>query len=150
MIEDDGDIVRGLGFVTMHAAHLEGRIEDLLVMLSHSSSYSEAEKKWPISRKIRKCIKLLKGIPEQAASAIVEDLNLCLEHFAWRNELVHSRIYLTKYQNENLKSPRPDVPDRKVRSDELYTLANNLSALNSRIYRPTLFDLPRELRKLKK
>jgi hypothetical protein len=150
MIQDDGDIVRGLGFVTMHASHLEGRIEDLLVILSAISPYSVTEQKWPISKKIRKCIKVLRTIPVTVSSSIVADLEHCLEHFEWRNELVHGRVYSPKYKKENLKSARPNVPDRKVRSGELYLLANNLVALNSGIYRPMLFDLPRELRKLKR
>jgi hypothetical protein len=150
MIQDDGDIVRGLGFVTMHASHLEGRIEDLLTILSSISPYSPAEQKWPISKKVRKCIKVLRTIPGTVSSEIIADLEQCLSHFEWRNELVHGRVYSPKYKKENLKSARPNVPDRKVRSHELYMLANNLVELNARIYRPMLFALPRELRKLGK
>lgn len=104
MIQDDGDIVRGLGFVTMHGAHLEGRIEDLLTMLSPISPYTDKDQRLPVSKKIRKCIKALKGISDPDATSIIDDLERCLEHFKWRNELVHGRIYSPKYQKENLKS----------------------------------------------
>lgn len=150
MIQDDGDIVRGLGFVTMHGAHLEGRIEDLLTMLSPISPYTEKDQRLPISKKIRKCTNALKRTKDPDATPIINDLELCLEHFEWRNELVHGRIYSPKYQKENLKSGRSNVPSRKVRSKELYELANNLAALNSRIYSPTIFNLPRIIRKHKK
>ena len=62
LIEDDGDIVRGLGFVTMHSAHLEGRIDELLFDLSVIEDYSEKEQRWPISQKIKKAKKILATI----------------------------------------------------------------------------------------
>ena len=145
MIEDDGDIVRGLGFVTMHAAHLEGQIDELLFLLSNQFDYSEKLQRRPISAKIRLAQKVLLKLDESLSTEIIEDLNTCLEHFEWRNELVHGRIYAPDYHEENLKSSRPNVPDRKADSAELYLLANNLDALRSRIYRPMIIQLPRLL-----
>ena len=145
LIKDDGDIVRGLGFVTMHSSHLEGIIDELLFELVVHEIFTEEEHKWPISRKIKKAKKIVSQIEDPLASEILEDLELCKEHFEWRNELVHGRIYSPEYQEENLKSSRPNVPDRKATSDELYTLANNLVELHSRIYRPMIIKLPRIL-----
>ena len=148
MIEDDGDIIKGLGFVTMHAAHLEGRIEDLLFQLSIIDGYTEKEQRFPISRKIKKAKKALSKIDHPLMDEIIEDLELCREHFEWRNELVHGRIFSPEYHKENLKSSRPNVPDRAAKSEEIYTLANNLVELNSRIYRPLIIKLPRALEEI--
>ncbi len=38
-IENDGDIVRGLGFVTLYAAYLEEQIDNLLFMLDPVEKY---------------------------------------------------------------------------------------------------------------
>lgn len=148
MIEDDGDIIKGLGYVTMHGAHLEGRIEGLLFQLSYIESYTEKDQKLPISGKIKKAQKILSKFDYPLMEEIIEDLELCREHFEWRNELVHGRIYSPEYQKENLESSRPNIPNRAASSEEIYTLANNLVALNSRIYRPMIIKLPRVLAEL--
>ena len=145
MIEDDGDIVRGLGFVTMLSAHLEGRIDELLFKLSAIEEFTEKEQRWSISRKIKKAKKILGNIEHQITSEICEDLELCRDRFECRNELVHGRIYSPQYHKENLKSSRPNVPDRKACSEELYALANDLVALDSKVYRPMIIQLPRLL-----
>lgn len=145
MIEDDGDIIKGLGYVTMNSAHLEGRIDDLLYQLSELEAYTEQEAKWPISRKIEKAENILKNIQHEVADEIRKTLGKCKEHFEWRNELVHGRIYSPEYHAENLKSGRPGVPDRAADSNEIYTLANNLDSLNTHVYRPQFFDIPRML-----
>lgn len=149
MIEDDGDIIKGLGYVTMHAAHLERRVEDLLFQLSVIENYTEKDQRLPISGKIKKAKKILSSIDHPLMEEIIEDLELCRGHFEWRNELVHGRIYSPEYQKENLKSSRPSVPDRAANSDEIYILANNLVRLNSRIYRSLIIKLPKVLVELK-
>jgi len=148
LIEDDGDIIKGLGYVTMHGAHLEGCIEELLYQLSSIESYSEKDQRLPISAKIKKAKKILSKINHSLTVEIIEDLERCRKHFEWRNELVHGRIYSPEYNKENLKSSRPGVPDRKATSEEIYTLANNLVALGSRVYRPMIIKLPRLLAEL--
>ncbi len=149
MIEDDGDITRGIGLVTIYSAYLEGRIDDLLYQLSELEEYIEGERKWPISRKIKKAQNILKGVKHKIADELLIILAQCKEHFEWRNELVHGRIYAPEYHQENLKSGRPDVPDRKADSTEIYILVNNLNSLNANVYRPQIFDVRRMLSEVK-
>lgn len=149
MIKDDGDIARGLGFVVMNSAHLEGWIDALLFHLNPIQEYTEKQQRLFISRKIKLIKDILSKSDEPLAKEICDDLDLCSEHFEWRNELVHGRIYGPEYHEDNLKSSRPNIPDRKADSKELYTLANNLNELSARIYRPTIFKLPRLIKKLK-
>ena len=148
MIEDDGDIVRGLGFVTMHSAHLEARIDELLFHLSVIEEFSENEQRWPISQKIKKAKKILATVDHPLASEIREDLDLCKDRFEWRNELIHGRIYSPQYHEKNLKSSRPNVPDREATSEELYALANDLVTLDSKVKVPMIFQLPKLLAEL--
>jgi hypothetical protein len=131
MIENDGDIIRGLGFVVMHAAHLEGKIDDLLLNLSVLEPYSPEEQKWPISKKIKKARSIISEIDSSFALQLMKELDACKEHFEWRNELVHGRIYSPEYHKENLVSQRQNVPSREANSGELYTLANNLVDLKN-------------------
>jgi len=104
VIEDDRDIVRGLGFATMHAAHLEGQIDDLLYSLSGRIEYSDKVQRKPISAKIKIAKKALSEIDHDLTREIVNDLDTCLDHFEWRNELVHGRIYSPKHHENNLRS----------------------------------------------
>ena len=150
MIEDDGDILRGLGFVVMNSAHLEGWVNELLFQFASVEEYTEKQQRWPISRKIKKIKNILSKSDDPLAKEMCEDLDLCSEHFEWRNELVHGRIYSPEYQKDNLHSLRPNVPNRKADSKELYTLANNLDELSSRVYRPMIFKLPKLIEKLKR
>ena len=149
MIQDDGDIIRGLGFVVMNSAYLEGWINELLFQLASVEEYTEKQQRWPISRKIKKIKGILSKSDDPLAEEIRDDLDLCSEHFEWRNELVHGRIYSPEYNEDNLHSLRPNVPNRKADSKELYTLANNLEELSARVYRPTIFKLQRLIEKLK-
>ena len=145
MIPDDGDEIKALGFVTMHSSHLERKVDDLLFKLSLIDEFTLKQQKWPISRKINKAKEVLNSIQGDFILDLVEDLEKCREHFEWRNELVHGRIYSPEYHQENLESGRPNIPNRKVTSEELYTLANNLVELQSRIYRPMILDLPKAI-----
>jgi hypothetical protein len=149
MIEDNGDITRGIGLITIYSAYLEGRIDDLLYQLSELEEYSEDEQKWPISRKIKKAQKILKSVKHEVADELLRILTQCKDHFEWRNELVHGRIYSPEYHQENLKSGRPNVPDRKADSAEIYLLANNLDTLNINVYRPQIFAVRRMLSEVK-
>ncbi len=149
MIEDDGDEVRGLGFVTMNSAHLEGWIHELLFHLASIEEFTEKEQRWPISRKIEKAKDILSKSDNPLAKQICDDLDLCSKHFEWRNELVHSRFYSPEHNEDNLRSSRPNVPDRRADSEELYMLANDLDELSSRIYRPTIFRLPELIEEMK-
>lgn len=140
MIEDDGDIVRGLGFVTMYGAHLERQIDELLHLLSHRFVSCSKVQKQPISKKIKLAKRALLNIDNELIAQIIKTLEDCGEHFKWRNELVHGRIYSPYYLEYNLQFSRENVTDRRVTSDELYTLANNFSELESEILRIIQFS----------
>lgn len=141
-MEDDGNIVRGLGFVTLNASYLEEQIEALLELLKIFKEYNGG---WQISRKIKHAIDTLTEFDENRFSDLISDLGTCLQIFEDRNSLVHGRIYAGINRPDTLKSSRPNMPDREVESAELYQLAKEMSEFRSAIYRPMIFEIPRAL-----
>jgi hypothetical protein len=144
-IQNDGDIVRGLGFVALYAGYLEEQIDNLLVMLQPIESFPEGEQRWPVSRKIDKAKRLVGQLAFEYRDALLVDLVATKQLFCRRNEVVHGRIYADFDRPDTLKSGRPNVPDRTIEAEELYDLANNLEVARSALYRPMIFQLPRAI-----
>lgn len=147
MLKDDGDIVRGLGFVALYAAYLEEQIDNLLIVLTQVETYDEKVQRWPISRKIRHAVKLIERLDTAEFPDFATDLQTCLELFEDRNQLIHGRIYANFDRPDTLKSGRPNNPDREVQSEELYNLANEFDDFRTAIYRGLIFKIPRAVAK---
>jgi len=145
VIQNDGDIVRGLGFVTLYAAYLEEQIDNLLIMLDPVEKYHADKQRWPISRKIKHARKIVENIDAQKFGDLAKDLGTCIDLFEDRNELVHGRIYGNFDRPDTLKSGRPNIPNKEVYPDELYKLANEFDEFRSAIYRPMIFEIPRAI-----
>ena len=54
MLQNDGDVVRGLVFVTLYSASLEEQIDKLLFMIGVIETFTDEEQRWPVSPKIKK------------------------------------------------------------------------------------------------
>jgi hypothetical protein len=145
MPENDGDIVRGLGFVALYAAYLEEQIDNLLRMLEPIEEYDENKQRWPISGKIRHVSEVINELGGEQFADLLADLRTCLELFEHRNELVHGRIYGGFDRSDTLKSGRPDTPDREIDAAELYQLAKEFDAFRAEIYRPMIFQIPKAI-----
>jgi hypothetical protein len=146
MLKDDGDIIRGLGLVTLYSAYLEEQIDNLCAMLGGIEEFGEDKLRWPISRKVKHAKKLLSKLDGPEITNLIINLNTCLALFEDRNELVHGRIYGGTFDRPHtLKSGRPNIPDREVDSAELYQLANEFYDFRTEIYRPMIFKIPRAL-----
>jgi hypothetical protein len=146
MQKDDGDIIRGLGFVTLYSAYLEEHIDALLSLLGHIEKYGEDKQLCPISRKIKHAKNVLRRIDNHEFLELIPNLDICLSLFEHRNELIHGRIYSNHPREGSiLKSGRPNIHDREVNSAELYELANRFDNFRIAIYRPTIFKIPRAI-----
>lgn len=145
MLNDDGDIVRGLGFVALYSAYLEEQIDNLLVMLSAVQDFTEEEQRWPVSRKIKKAKQIAANFNFEGRDDLVAILDEAKDAFEERNKIVHGRIYGNFDRPDTLKSGRPNVPDRQIVSAELYELANHFSGLQGEVYRPMISIIPRAL-----
>jgi hypothetical protein len=145
MIPNDGDIVRGLGFVTLYAAYLQEQIDKLLIDLDLVEKYDAKKQKLPISGKINHARKIVEKLDKQKFGDLAQDLCTCKDLFEARNELVHGRIYANYGRPDTLKSGRPNIPEREVLPEELYELANAFAKFISAIYRPMISELPRAI-----
>ena len=145
MLEDDGDVVHGLGFVALYSAYLEEQIDNLLSLLNPVEEFGEDKQRWQISRKIKHVKNVLKLLEFDSRDDLITNLATCKELFEDRNEFVHGRIYGNFDRPDTLKSGRPNTPDREVDSSELYKLANECNDFTSSIYRPTIFEIPRAI-----
>jgi hypothetical protein len=145
LLQNDGDMVRGLGFVALYAAYLEEQIDNLLMMLAPIEAYDEEKQRWPVSKKLRHVTRVLRKLDAEEFPDLATDLRTCLDLFEDRNELIHGRIYGNFDRPDTLKSGRLNTPDREVNPEELYKLANEFSDFRESIYRPMIFKIPRAI-----
>ena len=144
-LQRDDDVVRGLGFVTLYAAYLEEQVDDLLFMLQSIESFTESEQRWPTSQKIKKAKRLVLELVFEYRDALLAGLDESKRLLDWRNEVIHGRIYANFDRPNTLKSGRSNTPDRVVKPDELYDLADNLAEARLALYRPMIFQIPRSM-----
>ncbi|MGI0080270.1 MAG: hypothetical protein ACRECH_11660 [Nitrososphaerales archaeon] len=147
-LADDGDLIRGLGYVALYAAYLEEEIDNLLVMLEPIEAYTESERRRHVSSKIDKAKRLLNNLTFNDRDVLYTNLNGSQELFRQRNEIVHGRIYANFNRPDTLRSGRPNVPERAIDSAELYNLANRLQVMQGELYRPMIFQIPEALASL--
>ena len=145
-IRDDGDIVKGIGFVAIYSANIEESIDECLKLLISSNQIDQDVMKWQTSRKLKELKNWLENAQKKpsrymnlkmaldAASALLED----------RNKLIHGSIYATPL-GDIIKSSRQDVPEREIKSEEVYDLANEIFELRGQFEYAHMFDLPKVL-----
>jgi len=146
-LADDGDLVRGLGFVTMHAAWIEEDVDDLLRMLNQIEQFDEKIQRWPISAKLRHAAKIVRSLKSDELNDLPEALEGAIDLFELRNEYVHGRIYAGFDRVDYIQGGRPNSPTTPITSDELYSLANQIWEYRGNFIGPQLFRLPRAIRK---
>lgn len=150
MLQNDNDIVRGLGFVALYSAYVEEQIDNLLFMLDPVEKFTEEEQRWPISRKIKKAQSVAGKLEFEGRGDLLKILDAAKDAFEERNRVIHGRIYANFDRPDTLKSGRPNVPDTVVEPKELYELATYFDGLRGEVYRPMLFKIPRALSCLEK
>lgn len=149
-IADDGDIVRGLGFVTLYSSYLEEAVEECVaVLVAADQSAGGRNNRQPISEKIRFCQRRLEALAP--LSGELQNLPKSLQQiralFEARHDVVHGRIYAVPGAGDIRHSGRQGVPERQVTSAELYQLANAIFAAQNPLMHASMFALPRFLSK---
>ena len=145
-IADNGDVIKGIGYVAIYAAYLEESIDDCMEHLIQNGLIHEDARKWQASRKLKEfksCVEAMVQKPSRYQTLIesIDEAKLLLER---RNQLIHGRIYST-HQGDILKSSRTGVADREIQSSEAYELANELFKLRDPFEYAHLFDLTKVL-----
>lgn len=146
-VHDDGDIVRGLGYVTLYAAYVEEAVEECVAVLAAVDQAPPNNlNKRPISERIAYIEERLKGFGQLTEEmAQMPDLLIGVRDLLrWRNEIIHGRIYggLQGAQDE-LRPSRADRSLRPITSEELYSLANQMMAAVPSLNAASMFQLRR-------
>lgn len=141
---DNGDVIRGIGYVAIYSAYLEESIDNCIELLIIKGFLDPKIRKSQASRKIKEFKNCLNGMstkPSRFRDLIInlEVAKQLLEH---RNQLLHGRIYSSPTV-DRLESSRVGVPDREVSSGEAYDLANKLFDTRNPFEYAANFDLPK-------
>ncbi|MCK9638095.1 MAG: hypothetical protein M0R41_17635 [Methylobacter tundripaludum] len=147
MLKDDGDIVRGLGFVSMYSAWVEEDIDDILRLLDPVEPFEVKQQRWPISRKLDHAAKIVHSLESNELKNLPDALKNAVTLFDRRNEVIHGRIYASFEKVDYVQSGRPNVPTRQITSAELYELANDFWNYRGNFIGPQIFRLPRAIQK---
>ena len=145
-LNDDGDLVRGLGYVALYAAYLEEAIEDVFTAVSAVSGMRDPRMdRWQISRKldhIRQSISQWPQLTDELARFLtcIDPLTQLLER---RNLVIHGRIYADPKTGDVLKPARVGYPDVPAVAADLYDLANELFAARNPCLNASMFAIPR-------
>jgi hypothetical protein len=144
---DDGDLIRGLGFVALYAAYLEEAINECLdVFLANDATSDERLYRRQMSRKIdyiQKCLRGLEPLRDELVGlpAILQAISELLEE---RNLIIHGRIYAIPGFGDVRIAGRRGVPEIPATSVELYSLANDLNSACSPLLNASMFSLHRQ------
>lgn len=145
MVQDDGDIVRGLGFVTMYSALVEEVVDDILRLLSPIQAFDKKVQRLPISLKLERAANIVEGLESEVLKELPIALRAGIELFEDRNEVVHGRIYAGFDKAVYVQSGRPNIPTRAVTSAELYQLAKEFANYRGHLIGPQVIRLPRAI-----
>jgi len=142
---DDGDIVRGLGFVTLYAAHVEQDVDDLLQIMDPITAFDEKTQRWNIKRKLKHAARIVRSLQCVQLNGLPQSLEDAIVLFERRNEYIHGRIWADFDRSDYIQSGRPHVPNKHVTYSELYALANELWRHRSHFLGPQFSRLPQAI-----
>jgi hypothetical protein len=144
-LPDDGDLVRGLGFVTMYSAWVEEDVDELLRTLEPVRPFAEGIQRMQISRKLAHAARLVRHLNSAELDGLPDALEGARDLFERRNAVVHGRIYAGQDKIDYIQSGRPNVAARPIESAELYALANDFWEYRGHFIGPLVFRLPRAI-----
>lgn len=129
-LSDDGDLIRGLGYVTLYSAYLEdaidGVFQEVLRVNGESRNEGEGLSTSHKLRHIEDSIKSWSGVSEGLSRFVdvIAELKRLLEE---TDAAVHARVYKDPQTGDVLKPARDGAPETPANSAELYELADTLS-----------------------
>jgi hypothetical protein len=146
---DDGDLIRGLGYVALYSAYLEEAIDEVFSATTAANEVHHPKmNRWQVSRKLDHIGQSISGwtrLPDELTRFItcIDPLKALLER---RNLIVHGRIYSDPRTGDVLKPARAGYPEIPARSADLYDLANELFAARNPCLNAAMFAIPRYAR----
>jgi hypothetical protein len=146
VVVDDGDIIRGLGFVALYSAYLEEALDECLEALGLDADASVKLLRLPASSKVKFCIDQTAKLGLDQVLAVAEAFQRSGDLLESRNDVVHGRIY-SQFRGPDLRrSGRLGVPEREISSTELYELANSLYEAVRLVGQVSSFYIPEAIR----
>jgi hypothetical protein len=144
---DDGDLIRGLGFVALYAAYLEEAVDECLkVVASCDSERNDRLYRRSTSQKIKYILQQLRKREPLSDELVLlpqvlKDIGDLLKQ---RNTVIHGRVYAVPNIGDVRISGRLGVPETPANSAELYALANELSSACNPLRNASMFSLHRQ------
>lgn len=145
--KDDGDIIRGLGFITIYAAWLEEDVDDLLRMMDPIEAFDQTKQRLPISQKLKHAANIVRKLNNPTLVKLPDALEQAVILFDRRNQFVHGRIYAGYNRIVYVQSGRPNVPTISITSAELYDLANEIWNFRDHFIGPQFLRIPQAIAK---
>ncbi|WP_382221262.1 hypothetical protein [Hydrogenophaga atypica] len=145
---DDGDLIRGLGFVALYAAYLEEAVDDCLsVVAAHDPKFDVRLNRRATSQKIEYLHKQLEAVGplSKELSCLPEVLVAASQLLEERNNVIHGRVYAIPGTGDTIFSGRPGIPKKAAKSEELYNLANRIIGVRNPILHASRFALSRQM-----
>ena len=136
---DDGDIIRGIGFVTVYSAHLEDRLTNLIQL---STEFKKKKFPWNLKDRAISLRKLLieqfDTTPDYIGKAqdrnqVIQTLNAVEIITEERNIIIHSALISNQTGDVTQKNCR-DNTETEIKSAEAYELANYIWELSANVY----------------
>jgi hypothetical protein len=147
-LNDDGDMIRGLGFVALNAAYIEEKIDECLELFISIGMSDKSMRRTQVSSKLKELKRLLAAFTPfpQELDYLPDHLESVRELLERRNEMIHGRIYVDPALGDVRRSGRVGVPDTAATSLELYNLANELASAIDPLAHASVFRLRRLLK----
>ena len=147
-IIDDGDLIRGLGFVALYAAYLEEGIDEVLeILLAADPVGDQRILRRSTSQKmeyIRKRVRDIEPLPSELMRFTVT-LDGVTELLEQRHQMIHGRVYAIPGEGDIRKPARRGMQDQPATSAELYALANDIFEAIGPLRHASMFSLPHRL-----
>lgn len=143
--ECDGDSLRGIGLVALHASYCEEEIDNLLASLESVEPHTEKVHKWPTSRKISHATEIVTRLGKAELKVVEQHLGVLGPLFERRNEILHGRFMYADENSDMLYSARLGVAPRRITPEKIYDLANELHMAWQYLFNLHTFNVPEAL-----
>lgn len=146
-VDQEWDIIRPLGLVTLHFGYAEYELDSLLERLA-LAGFGDSQPQRPIGQKLRSLTKSIRALApgiQQALDALISDVEVLL---ARGNALIHGCILGTEEGRRVTKVGMPDTPisraDLTSLAERIYAWKEHLWAFRWKQVEPLLPPLPPE------
>ncbi|HAU1249845.1 TPA: hypothetical protein F8R87_08495 [Legionella pneumophila] len=142
-IYDDGDIIRGVGFVAVYSAYLEDEVVELIELTAHITSLRKNIHQLSLTDQAKHLRKVFKKLFEETHDWIGKKeeqtqtahiLKIVEKITSERNQTIHSQLISNQAGIITQKNRRLNTKNQ-IKSADVYNLANYIFDLTSEVRR---------------